>query len=133
MKLRESLYLLFAVLAPGLAYRFFLDDLRNKAAGAHGWDAYMLSIAPNFIGAFSLGAALFLAGLYFWKRATKPQIAFAAAAGSILAVSAWEVAQFILPDGEFGWHDLAWTIMGAALYLFIARGWFATGWNERSE
>lgn len=133
MKLREISYLVFVVLAPSPIFYLLRAGLREKAESGDPWASYFLTVMPNVVGAFSLGGALFLTAFYVWKKATRAQMALAAAAVSIAALSGFEVLQFFLPKKTFDWHDLAWTIIGAALYLYITRGWFATGWNERNE
>ncbi|WP_428409820.1 hypothetical protein [Hyphococcus sp.] len=123
MHLRQWLYFLLFSVAPGLTYQAIQDQWRAARTDSD-FGAYLMGVAPNFLGAVSVASALFLIGMNRSPKTPRSRLMLIAAGISMLGLWVWEALQIFLPSASFDWHDIAWTAMGATLFMLVTRIWF---------
>jgi hypothetical protein len=121
-------YLWFAIFAvTSIAYQLVQDYIRPNYSGDHLTIIYLLGIAPNFFPSIGL-PALFTVLISAirenktnkWLNSHKHLTANLISMSGLLL---WEFLQPITKNGQFDWHDVLWTIIGALIFHLI---WITT-------
>jgi hypothetical protein len=125
---QKEVYGWFGVFAlTTVAYQLVQDRLRPGYTGEEAWVVYLLGVAPNFFPAIGL-PALFVILLPEVMRQQPPDAWWVRhrhiVANSIAQVGllGWEFMQLATTRGHFDWHDVLWTLIGAAVFQALWAG-----------
>ncbi len=119
----------FAIFAfTSVAYQQVQDHIRPDYAGNNPTVQYLLGVAPNFFPSVGIPSLFLLLIVevrgknrsYTWLNSGKH---ITANALSLFGLLSWEFLQTITARGRFDWHDVLWTLIGAALFQVI---WMCT-------
>ena len=116
-------FLLFAICS--LAYQQVQDNIRPSYTGGNPTIRYLLGVAPNFFPGIGLPALFFFLLPSIVNDNTRKsrwlneKRHIAANLISITGLVSWEFLQNLTPRGHFDWHDVLWTLIGAAVFQLI--------------
>lgn len=116
-------FLLFAICS--LAYQQVQDNIRPSYTDGNPTIKYLLGVAPNFFPGIGLPALFFflLPSIVNDKtrksRWLNEKRHIAANLISITGLVSWEFLQNFTSRGHFDWHDVLWTLIGAAVFQLI--------------
>ena len=120
-------FLLFAICS--LAYQQVQDTIRPSYTGGDPIIKYLLGVAPNFFPGIGLPALFFFLLPSIVNDNTRKsrwlneKRHIAANLISITGLVSWEFLQIMTAKGHFDWHDVLWTLIGAAVFQLI---WIVT-------
>lgn len=117
---KRHLILLAICIAPSAVFMAIKWIFRPRWGIGQGIVPYLNGILPNFLGALSLAAVIFMIAEYYRPdRERVPQLAMSA---TIAMVALWmrEFSQLSM-SGTFDIHDLVWTVAGAATFYGLGR------------
>jgi hypothetical protein len=124
MRISPSYFWFVLFGATFVAYQQVQDTLRPNYAGENEWLDYLLGVAPNFFPAVGIPALLILIIPQLHQDHSSPpwwaqRRDLVANAISLVGLISWEFTQTFSTRGRFDWHDVLWTVIGAAVFQLI--------------
>lgn len=117
---KRHLILLAVSLAPSVIYVAIQWIFQPRWGIGQGIVPYLNGVMPNFLGALSLAAVIFMGAEFY--RPERERVAQLAMSAAIATVVLWlrEFSQ-LSTSGTFDVHDLVWTVAGGALFYGLGR------------
>jgi hypothetical protein len=125
MKKSNIIYYWFALFAICfISYQQVQDTIRPGYTGGNLTIIYLLGIAPNFFPAVGIPALFFILIPVISKNSNGSKWVnenrhLTANLISLTGLLSWEFIQIKTAKGHFDWHDVLWTIIGAAVFHVI--------------
>lgn len=112
-------FILFAVCF--IAYQQVQDNIRPAYTGENLTIKYFLGVAPNFFPAIGIPAlfVVLIPQMKWTNRWFAENMHITANLISLVGLLSWEFLQPLTRRGYFDWHDVLWTLIGAAVFQLI--------------
>lgn len=119
--------LLFAICF--LAFQIIQDTIRPNYNGKNEVIIYFLGVAPNFFPSIGIPALFVVILTSFtvknkFKFLLNSKVHITANVVSLIGLLNWEFFQPFTSRGQFDWHDVIWTLIGALIFHFLYK------WNN---